>query len=95
MENMQHVPHSVWDRQLRSYKALGMHYTEILSYLRVSSIPFSDEVLDLIPGHEVFDDIDVANPAFDVTPHRLISAIITDRGVAYPPFTESLANLGK
>jgi methylthioribose-1-phosphate isomerase len=54
-----------------------------------------DEVLDLIPGHEAFDDINVANPAFDVTPHRLISAIITDRGVAYPPFVESLANLGK
>jgi superfamily II DNA or RNA helicase len=31
-----------------------MHYPEILSYLRVSSIPFSDEVLDLIP-HKAMD----------------------------------------
>ncbi|HEU4596560.1 MAG TPA: S-methyl-5-thioribose-1-phosphate isomerase, partial [Pyrinomonadaceae bacterium] len=30
------------------------------------------------------------NPAFDVTPHALIAAIITDRGVARPPYTESL-----
>ncbi|MBN1262108.1 MAG: S-methyl-5-thioribose-1-phosphate isomerase [Anaerolineae bacterium] len=34
-----------------------------------------------------------ANPAFDVTPARYITAIITERGVAYPPFVESLAAL--
>ena len=26
------------------------------------------------------------NPAFDVTPHDLITAIITEKGIAYPPF---------
>ena len=31
-------------------------------------------------------DVDVYNPAFDVTPHELITAIITDRGVHRPPF---------
>ena len=30
------------------------------------------------------------NPAFDVTPHSLIAAIITDRGICRPPYTESL-----
>jgi methylthioribose-1-phosphate isomerase len=35
----------------------------------------------------------VFNPAFDVTPAELVSAIITERGVAYPPFSESLPNL--
>jgi len=35
----------------------------------------------------------VENPAFDVTPARYISAIITERGVARPPFEESLAAL--
>jgi methylthioribose-1-phosphate isomerase len=39
------------------------------------------------------DGIKVANPAFDVTPHRYISAIITERGVARAPFTESLHQL--
>jgi len=34
-----------------------------------------------------------ANLAFDVTPARFITAIITERGVAYPPFEESLAAL--
>jgi methylthioribose-1-phosphate isomerase len=33
------------------------------------------------------------NPAFDVTPAELVTAIITERGVAYPPYTESLRAL--
>lgn len=37
--------------------------------------------------------IGVANPAFDVTPNRYVTAIITERGVARPPFTESLRKL--
>ena len=39
------------------------------------------------------EGINVANPAFDVTPHRYISAIITERGVARAPFLESLRSL--
>ncbi len=35
----------------------------------------------------------VANPAFDVTPHRYVAAIITERGVARSPFAESLRRL--
>lgn len=30
------------------------------------------------------------NPAFDVTPHHLVTAIVTDAGVAYPPYARSL-----
>ena len=41
------------------------------------------------------DGIDVHNPAFDVTPNRLITAIITDKGVARPPYDESLKELFK
>lgn len=37
------------------------------------------------------DGIEVGNPAFDVTPAKYVTAIITEKGVAYPPFTESLA----
>jgi methylthioribose-1-phosphate isomerase len=32
----------------------------------------------------------VWNPAFDVTPHRLIAGIITERGIFRPPYSESL-----
>lgn len=31
------------------------------------------------------------NPSFDVTDHSLITAIVTEKGVCYPPFSESLA----
>jgi methylthioribose-1-phosphate isomerase len=37
--------------------------------------------------------VGVFNPAFDITPAELVTAIITERGIAYPPFNESLASL--
>jgi methylthioribose-1-phosphate isomerase len=37
--------------------------------------------------------VQVRNPAFDVTPARYVKAIITERGIARPPYTESLAAL--
>ncbi len=36
-------------------------------------------------------NIRIENPAFDVTPASLISGIITEYGIARPPFTESIA----
>ena len=33
------------------------------------------------------------NPAFDVTDHKLITAIVTEKGICYPPFAESFAKL--
>ena len=39
------------------------------------------------------DDIKVINPAFDMTPPELISGIITEAGVAKPPFEESIKKL--
>jgi methylthioribose-1-phosphate isomerase len=39
------------------------------------------------------EGVRVANPAFDVTPAALVSAIITERGVATPPFGPGLAAL--
>jgi methylthioribose-1-phosphate isomerase len=39
------------------------------------------------------DGVAVANPAFDVTPAAYITAIITEMGIAYPPYEQSLARL--
>lgn len=39
------------------------------------------------------DGIDVGNPAFDVTPARYITAIITERGVVYPPYEDTLRTI--
>jgi methylthioribose-1-phosphate isomerase len=35
----------------------------------------------------------VRNPAFDVTPHRYVTAIVCERGIARPPYERSLATL--
>jgi methylthioribose-1-phosphate isomerase len=37
--------------------------------------------------------IDVANPAFDITPHSYVTAIVTEAGIARPPYDESLREL--
>ncbi len=39
------------------------------------------------------DGVDAQNPAFDVTPNELITAIITDKGVARAPFIDTLREL--
>jgi len=39
--------------------------------------------------------VDVYNPAFDVTPHRLITAIVTEEGVIFPPFRGNIKKLVK
>jgi len=39
------------------------------------------------------DDVDVINPAFDMTPPELISGIITEKGIAKPPYEASIKEL--
>ncbi len=41
------------------------------------------------------DGVEVANPAFDVTPARYVTAIITEKGIAHPPYLESLKALSQ
>jgi methylthioribose-1-phosphate isomerase len=51
-----------------------------------------DEEVTSFRGQQVAPSgVSAANPAFDVTPARLIAAIITERGVARPPFVGDLA----
>jgi len=39
------------------------------------------------------EDVQVSNPAFDVTPYRYVSGIVTENGIAYPPFDLSLGRM--
>lgn len=39
------------------------------------------------------EGVKVESPAFDVTPNRLITAIVTDRGVLKPPFKDAIAKV--
>ncbi|HEY3343830.1 MAG TPA: S-methyl-5-thioribose-1-phosphate isomerase [Anaerolineaceae bacterium] len=51
-----------------------------------------DEVLDIqIAGQRVTPKgAKARNPAFDITPHRLLSGLVTEAGVVYPPFDVNL-----
>ncbi len=53
----------------------------------------ADEVAHFGPQPTAPAGVDVFNPAFDVTPADLIRGIITEKGVARAPFTQSLARL--
>lgn len=53
----------------------------------------ADEVTSVFGVPVAPEGIGVQNPAFDVTPNRYVTAIITERGVARAPFTESLRKL--
>lgn len=61
-----------------------------------------DVIIEMRKGTEVTgigdkktapDDISVINPAFDMTPPELITGIITEKGIARPPYEESIKKL--
>ena len=52
-----------------------------------------DEVTALHGVQTAPSGIDVLNPAFDVTPHELVTAIITEEGVLTPNYEESIGKL--
>ncbi len=61
-------------------------------------IPIEERPADEVThfrGVRTAPDVSVANPSFDVTPARLISAIVCERGVARAPYTESLRRLAE
>ena len=72
-----------------------------LSLKNGSQIPIEerdpDEVLEIqFKGERVApDEAKARNPAFDVTPNRLITAIVTENGIVYPPFDVNLPTVVK
>jgi methylthioribose-1-phosphate isomerase len=91
--------------------ALAAHENNIPFYVAapLSTVDFSinsgaEIPIELRPENEVThfqgqrvapESVTVINPAFDVTPHRYISAIITDAGIAREPYDTSLKALEK
>jgi methylthioribose-1-phosphate isomerase len=53
----------------------------------------SQEVREISGCQITLPSVEVRNPAFDVTPARLITAIITEKGIARPPFKKNLLGL--
>ena len=75
------APISTLDLTLDSGEKIPIEQRAASEVTHVNGVPVAPE------------GIRVENPAFDVTPNRYVTAIITERGVARSPFTESLRKL--
>lgn len=53
----------------------------------------SEEVVEMFGQRVAPEGVQARHPAFDVTPARLVTAIITERGVLRPPYDEAIAAL--
>lgn len=53
----------------------------------------TEEVSNRFGLRTVPEGVKIYNPSFDVTPHQNITAIVTEKGIVYPPFKENLAKL--
>ena len=75
--------------------------TSTIDFKLASGKQIEIEQRDAVEVHEIQGSrltpqgVDAFNPAFDVTPHHLITAIITEAGVLRPPFRESIAEACK
>lgn len=52
-----------------------------------------DEVTKIAGKYIAPEGINVYNPAFDVTPHENITAMITEKGIVYPPFKKNIEKI--
>jgi len=75
------APVSTFDLSLTSGEEIPIEQRSPEEVTHVFGVPVAPE------------NVSVANPAFDVTPARYVAAIICERGVAGPPFEESLKRL--
>jgi len=64
-----------------------------------ADIPIEERAAEEVTHHAgrrvAPEGVAVRNPAFDVTPHRFVTAIVCEKGVARPPYAESLRALAE
>ncbi len=79
------------------FYAVSPKSTIDMSLLCGADIPIEerdpDEVRKVNGTYVTMPDANVLNYAFDVTPNELITAIITEDGIVYPPFKENLKKI--
>ncbi len=77
------APLSTFDRKIKSGKSIPIEERS------------ADEVKYFHKQLTAPPNVSVYNPAFDVTDHKLITAIITEKGVIYPPFGKNIKRIFK
>jgi methylthioribose-1-phosphate isomerase len=77
------APFSTIDMSLTSGARIPIEEREALEMTHIDGVPIAPA------------GVPVLNPAFDVTPAELITAIITERGLIHPPFEENLKRMSQ
>lgn len=72
------VPTSTVDLETATGKDIPIEERDHREVTHVRGVPIAPE------------GVQVSNPAFDVTPHRYVTGIVTEEGIVYPPFEVSL-----
>jgi methylthioribose-1-phosphate isomerase len=72
------APASTVDLDLASGAAIPIEQRSPREVTHICDVPIAPE------------GVPVANPAFDVTPHRYITGIVTERGIVHPPYAAGL-----
>ncbi len=75
------APYSTFDMKARDERDIPIeerHKDEVIRFRDVQTAP---------------SNVNVFNPAFDVTPHKLITAIVTEKGIIKPPFKTNIQKL--
>ena len=75
------APISTIDLKIKSGDSIPIEERDIREVTHVKNIPIAPNA------------VKVKNPAFDVTPNRLVTAIITEKGIARKPFGKSIGRL--
>jgi methylthioribose-1-phosphate isomerase len=79
---------------LASHHGIPFYVVAPTSTVDLATPTGADIPIEERDGREVTEHFPARNPAFDVTPAALITAIVTERGVHHPPYGESLAAVG-
>ena len=91
-----HLALAAWSLGVRFY-VVGPTSTIDLAVPDGDHIPVEERSQDevtVIEGNQIAPTgADAFNPAFDVTPSRYITGIITEKGIAYPPYKDSIEKL--
>ena len=75
------APISTIDLKIKSGDSIPIEERDIREVTHIKDIPIAPNA------------VKVKNPAFDVTPNRLVTAIITEKGIARKPFGKSIGRL--
>jgi methylthioribose-1-phosphate isomerase len=75
------MPTSTIDMKLPNGDAIPIEERDAREVTHIEGVPIAPE------------GVRVGNPAFDVTPHPYITALVTERGVVRPPFGENLIRI--